>query len=88
TNGVTVEENTNAFATFANGGNFVDAYMIEKIESNNGELIYQHKANPVQVYSPQTSYLLLDMMRDVVNGGTGNNINRYLSFSTDWAGKS
>ncbi|WP_231620605.1 transglycosylase domain-containing protein [Fictibacillus sp. 7GRE50] len=88
TNGVTVEENTNAFATFANGGNFVDAYMIEKIESNNGELIYQHKANPVQVYSPQTSFLLLDMMRDVVNGGTGNNINRYLSFSTDWAGKS
>ncbi len=88
TNGVTVEENTNAFATFANGGNFVDAYMIEKIESNDGELIYQHKSEPLQVYSPQTSYLLVDMMRDVVNGGTGNHINRYLAINTDWAGKS
>ncbi|MDM5315544.1 transglycosylase domain-containing protein [Fictibacillus sp. b24] len=88
TNGVTVEENTNAFATFANGGNFLDAYMIEKIESNDGDLIYQHKSEPVQVYSPQTSYLLVDMMRDVVNGGTGNHINRYLAFNSDWAGKS
>ncbi|KZE64594.1 hypothetical protein AWM68_10660 [Fictibacillus phosphorivorans] len=88
TNGVTVEENTNAFATFANGGNFVDAYMIEKIESNDGDLIYQHKSEPVQVYSPQTSFLLLDMMRDVVNGGTGSHINRYLAFNSDWAGKS
>ena len=30
--GTTVEENTNAFATFANGGKFIDAYMIDKIE--------------------------------------------------------
>ncbi len=29
--GATVEENTNAFATFANGGQFIDAYMIDKI---------------------------------------------------------
>ena len=32
TNGATVEENTNAFGTFANNGKFIDAYMIEKIE--------------------------------------------------------
>ena len=30
--GTTVEENTNAFATFANGGQFIDAYMIDRIE--------------------------------------------------------
>jgi penicillin-binding protein 1B len=88
TTGVSVEENTNAYATFANGGKFTDAYMIERIESNDGDLIYQHKPEPVQVYSPQTSFLLVDMMRDVVHGGTGNHINKYLSFNTDWAGKS
>src|SRR5690625_1621605 len=30
--GLSVEENTNAFATLANNGNFVDGYMIEKIK--------------------------------------------------------
>lgn len=88
TNGVTVEENTNAFATFANQGKFVDAYLIEKIETNEGKTIYKHKPKPVQVYSPQTSYLVLDMMRDVLKpGGTGSNIPRNLSFYADWAGK-
>jgi len=29
TNGVTVEENTNAFSTFANNGQFIDAYIID-----------------------------------------------------------
>ncbi|MDR7073806.1 penicillin-binding protein [Fictibacillus barbaricus] len=87
--GVTVEENVNAFATFANGGNFVDAYMIDRIETKDGELLYQHKAAPVSVYSPQTSYLLLDMMRGVLGpGGTGAGVPRKLSFQTDWAGKS
>jgi penicillin-binding protein 1B len=85
--GITVEENTNAFATFANGGQFVDSYMIERIESNDGELIYQHKAKPVQVYSPQTSYLLIDMMRDVLKSGTAAGVPRKLAFQSDWAGK-
>ncbi|MFC7373353.1 transglycosylase domain-containing protein [Fictibacillus iocasae] len=86
--GATVEENTNAFATFANGGQFVDAYMIEKIETNKGELLYQHKAKAVPVFSPQTSYLTIDMMRDVLSsGGTAAGVKRMLSFSTDWAGK-
>ena len=42
--GVTVEENVNAFGTFANSGEFVDAYMIDKIVSKMAEVIYQHKA--------------------------------------------
>ncbi|WP_396136050.1 transglycosylase domain-containing protein [Bacillus sp. NEB1478] len=87
--GVTVEENVNAFATFANGGNFVDAYMIDRIETKDGELLYQHKATPVSVYSPQTSYLLIDMMRGVLgSGGTGSGVPRKLTFQSDWAGKS
>jgi penicillin-binding protein 1B len=85
--GVTVEENTNAFATFGNGGKFVDAYLIEKIVDNNGEIIYQHEAKPVDVFTPQTAYLTLDMMRDVVKKGTAAAINNRLKFKTDWAGK-
>ncbi|MBM7715244.1 transglycosylase domain-containing protein [Siminovitchia sp. FSL H7-0308] len=85
--GVTVEENTNAFTTFANGGKFIDAYMIEKITDHDGNIIYEHKAKPVDVFSPQTSYLMIDMMRDVLRYGTASAVPGMLKFSADWAGK-
>lgn len=85
--GVTVEENTNAFATFANSGQFIDAYMIEKIVDTDGNVIYEHKAEPVEVFSPQTSYLTIDMMRDVISQGTATAVKNRLKFSSDWAGK-
>lgn len=88
TKGVTVEENTNAFTTFANDGNFIDAFLINKIVDQNGKVIYQHKSKPTHVFSAQTSYLMLDMMRDVIHGGTARNLSSYLNFQTDWAGKS
>ncbi|PLT31516.1 transglycosylase domain-containing protein [Peribacillus deserti] len=85
--GVSVEENVNAYTTFANSGKFIDAYMIEKIEAVDGKVIYQHKKKPVNVFSPQTAYLTLDMMRDVVRKGTAASVNHRLKFSSDWAGK-
>ncbi|MDR4889260.1 transglycosylase domain-containing protein [Fredinandcohnia sp. QZ13] len=87
TYGVSVEENVNAFATFANEGKFIDAYMIEKIVTNDGEVVYEHESKPVDVFSPQTAYLTIDMMRDVINGGTASSLNGYLKFKADWAGK-
>ncbi|MBO8156501.1 MAG: transglycosylase domain-containing protein [Bacillaceae bacterium] len=88
TNGVTVEENVNAYVTFANYGKFVDAYMIERIETKDGELIYEHESEPVEVFSPQTAYLTLDMMRDVLKYGTATYTNYVLNHkNVDWAGK-
>lgn len=86
--GVTVEENTNAFATFGNHGKFVDAYMIDKIETSDGEVIYEHESEEVDVFSPQTNYLTLDMMRDVISDGTATYLNTQLKHGgVDWAGK-
>ncbi|TCJ04625.1 transglycosylase domain-containing protein [Cytobacillus praedii] len=87
TNGVTVEENVNAFGTFANNGKFIDSYIIEKIVDNSGNIIYQHEVKPVEVFSPQTAWLTIDMMRDVVKSGTANSLKSRLKFSSDWAGK-
>ncbi|WP_199425600.1 transglycosylase domain-containing protein [Thermaerobacillus caldiproteolyticus] len=87
TKGVTVEENVNAYATFGNYGTFVDAYLIEKIVSKDGQVVYEHKSNPVPVFSPQTSYLTIDMMRDVIRQGTAAALPYYLKFQADWAGK-
>ncbi|MRG87721.1 transglycosylase domain-containing protein [Salinibacillus xinjiangensis] len=86
--GVSVEENTNAFVTFANMGKFVDAYMIEKIETKDGETVFQNEPEMKEVFSPQTSYLTLDLMRDVIDRGTATYANSVLAHpGVDWAGK-
>ncbi|MGM0838141.1 MAG: transglycosylase domain-containing protein [Bacillota bacterium] len=87
TYGVTVEENTGGYVTFANGGNYVEPYIIERIETSDGEMVYEHKVEPVQIYSPQTAYLMIDTMRDVFTRGTANVAPKHLQFSADWAGK-
>lgn len=85
---VTVEQNTNAFATFANGGTFVQSYLIERIETSDGTVIYEHEPVKRDVFSPQTAYLIIDMLRDVLRpGGTAPTVLNHLRFSADWAGK-
>lgn len=86
-NGVTVEENTNAYQSIANNGQFIDAYMIEKIVDLDGNVIYEHQAQPEQVFSPETAYILTDMLRGVLTNGTGRTANGLLKFKSDFAAK-
>lgn len=86
--GITIEENANAFSTIANYGQFADTYMIEKITTRDGEVVYEHEVETVEVFSPQTSYLLIDMMRDVISDGTASGLRSMLKYPhVDWAGK-
>ncbi len=87
-NGISIEENINAYATFGNMGKFVDAYMIERIESPDGEVLFEHESKTQDVFSPQTSYLTVDMMRDVLEYGTASYAQYQLNNkNVDWAGK-
>jgi penicillin-binding protein len=70
TEGVTVEELTNAYSTIPNKGVFKDAYMIDKIIDADGTPIYEHVEQPVTVYSEETAYLMTDMLRTVISQGT------------------
>lgn len=81
--GVTVLENTNAFAALANNGKFQQAYIIESIVDNSGKTVYTANFKPVQVYSESTSYLTVNMLNDVITGGTAGNMKSTLKFSTD-----
>lgn len=91
--GMTVNEETASFAALANKGEYNQGYSIDKITDNNGDVIYEHVSNPVQVYKPATASIMNDMMRDVVNSGTGQpakdalrGINPTLA-NADWVGK-
>ena len=83
-----VEQNVGGFSTLANGGKFVKPYIIERIEDSEGNLVYEHKAEPVDVFSPQTAYIVTDMLRDTVTSGTATIMRRDLNFRPDIAAKS
>ncbi len=93
TKGPTNLEQTNAFATLANKGNYSQGYSIEKITDNNGNIIYQHEVEPISVFSPATASIMNDMMRDVITSGTGTMSKNTLASmgsgltNADWVGK-
>ncbi|MDQ0417690.1 penicillin-binding protein [Croceifilum oryzae] len=87
TYGFTVEKMTASFATFANGGTHHPPYVISKIEDADGNVVFEHKNKPVEVFSPQTSYKITNMLRAVVKGGTASIIGRKINSKYDVAGK-
>jgi len=85
--GASVLEQTTAFSTLANKGTHTENYMIESIEDSAGDVLYQHEEKSNPVFTPQTAYLTIDMMRDVLAAGTATDVESQLTFSADLAGK-
>ncbi len=84
TYGLSVTENTSAFSTFANKGEHKKAHIIEQIENNDGEIIYKADFSPVKIYEESTSYLIVDMLGDVINKsyGTSHDMPSKLKFNS------
>lgn len=77
---VTPLEMTSAFGTFVNDGVNIQPISILKIEDRNGILIDEFKPESVQSISPQTASIMVDMMSDVVNFGTGAGVRKYFQY--------
>ena len=60
-----------AFATFANAGVYTKPYCVSRICNDHGQIIYTAEPETTQVFSPQTAYLMTDILMDAVNQGTG-----------------
>ena len=84
TYGLSVTENTSAFSTFANKGEHKKAHIIEEIENNDGELVYKADFSPVKVFEESTSYLIVNMLGDVINKsyGTSHDMPSKLKFNS------
>ncbi len=68
---VTPLEMTDAFATFANGGVAVAPYTIERVEDASGRVLESHAPSEREAMSPQLAYLVANLMKGVVQNGTG-----------------
>lgn len=87
TYGLTVEENTSAFSTFANNGVHKKSYLIERIETLDGKVVFEQEHQPKQVFSKETAFLMNDMLRTVINNGTGSRIRSLMGSELEIAGK-
>jgi membrane carboxypeptidase/penicillin-binding protein len=59
------------YAAFANGGHRVQPRYITKIEDADGRVIWEPVTTPRLAFAPSVAWIMTDMMRGVVDGGTG-----------------
>ena len=63
---VTALDMAQAFSVFAADGLKIDQYTVSRIEDREGNVIYEHELNPEQVLSEQTTFLINDILQEVV----------------------
>lgn len=69
--GVTLWELLTAYSTFADQGERVEPYLIEKISDRDGRVLEEHQTRKESVISPQTAYLITHLLEGVISEGTG-----------------
>jgi penicillin-binding protein 1A len=67
---VTLMELTNAFGTLANGGLHAAPYMIERVSDRRGKILEERAPKVEARINPQTDFLIVNLMKGVVEHGT------------------
>ena len=80
-------EITSAYGTMANKGIYNEPISITHIEDQHGRVIKRFISEQVEVVSESTNYIMLDMMKDVIDSGTGSKIRWKYKFNAPMAGK-
>jgi len=68
---VSMLELTAAYGALANGGILYKPIFIQKIEDRNGTVIYRENIQGTRIYDSNLIYTLVEMMKSVVEAGTG-----------------
>lgn len=70
--GATTLEMAAAFASFGNGGKYYKPYCYYEVTDSSGEnIILKSNSEPEQIISPETSYIMNQMLRTVFTGSAG-----------------
>jgi len=69
--GVSLLEISAAYTPFITGGKYIEPILLQKIERNDGTLIYQGETISRQVLSPQVARVMKSLLVEVVRRGTG-----------------
>ncbi|MBO6077325.1 MAG: transglycosylase domain-containing protein [Bacteroidaceae bacterium] len=79
---VSVQEMVSAYTAFVNHGIRTSPLYVTRIEDAEGNILSQFTARSNEVVSEETSFKMIDMMRAVVNEGTGTRLRSSRLFPT------
>ncbi|MBV7440357.1 transglycosylase domain-containing protein [Weeksellaceae bacterium TAE3-ERU29] len=83
---LTLYEMVGAVSTFANGGIYIKPEVILSIEDKTGKIIKDYEPETREVLSEDVAYTMIDLMKGVIEKGTGKGIRRY-GITSEVAGK-
>ena len=86
---VSLQEMVCAYSELVNGGRKVTPYYLKAIESNKGQVLekFQNIQPDEQVASPENCRIITQMLKSVVNDGTGSSIRSVWGIDSEFAGK-
>ncbi len=87
TSEVTPLELTGAYSTFANGGVHVEPIAILRIDDKFSNTIVSYKTDRWEAISPETNYVMVSMLKAVMDGGTGSAARFRYNFRLEAGGK-
>ena len=80
-------EMVGAMSTFANQGVYIKPMFITRIEDKNGNVIQRFSSEESEAMSELTAYKMVELMKGVVQSGTGIRLRSYYGFNNPVAGK-
>ena len=80
-------EMVGAMSTFANQGVYIKPMFITRIEDKNGNVIQRFSSEESEAMSELTAYKMVELMKGVVQSGTGIRLRSYYGFNNPIAGK-
>ena len=85
---ISLFEMAGAYSVFANQGRVVKPVFLLKIEDKEGNVLWEAAPEQSrQVYTRETTLIMTEMMRGVVNGGTAARLRTQYGLANDFAGK-
>jgi 1A family penicillin-binding protein len=83
---VTLSAITAAYGAFANSGAVFQPFLVRKVVDRHGAVLFEHHSEATQAIRPVTAYLMADMLRGVIDRGTGYGV-RQAGFQLPAGGK-
>ena len=80
-------EITSAYSTISNNGIYKDPIAITKIQDRYGKILWEYTSNHKEIKNESIIYLIRDLMKSVIDKGTGSSIRWKYKFSPPAAGK-
>lgn len=86
-NDASVFEMVGAYSAFINRGIRVEPVLVTRIEDAHGTEVYTNTPRMKEIFSESTSYKMLDMLKAVVDGGTGGRLRRIYNLKGEMGAK-